>query len=200
LAKLSIEDLTRLNLLLSIEGIGPGRIRNLLSKFHTLDGILSADFNTLVEVEGISDNLAKRIHTGRNRLKEMESSVNQELEKLEKLNTSIITVWDREYPALLKKIYDPPLILYVKGELLETDNFSIAIIGTRLPTDYGKIQAEKFSAELAHQNITIVSGMARGIDSAAHWAALKNNGRTIAVIGSEWMLYIRLRTIICLRK
>jgi DNA processing protein len=184
LAKLSVEDLTRLNLLLSIEGIGPGRIRNLLSRFHTLESILSADFNTLAEVDGISDNLAKRIHAGRNRLKEMESSVNKELEKLEMLNTSVITVWDKEYPALLKKIYDPPLILYVKGELLETDNFSIAIIGTRLPTDYGKIQAEKFAAELARQNITIISGMARGIDSAAHWAALKNNGRTIAVIGS----------------
>lgn len=184
MTKLNIEDLTRLNLLLSIEGIGPGKTRNLLSKFHTLENTLSADFNSLQEVDGISSNLAKRIRSGISRFAEAKSDVNKELEVLAKLNTSLITIWDKEYPALLKKIYDPPLIIYIEGELVESDNFSIAIVGTRLPTNYGKIQAEKFASELAAQNITIVSGMARGIDSAAHTAALKNGGRTIAVIGS----------------
>ena len=184
MTKLNIEDLTRLRLLLSIEGIGPGKIRNLLSKFHTLHDILSSDFNSLHDVDGISDNLAKRICSGLSRFEEMKSEIFKELEKLDKLHTSIITIWDKEYPALLKKIYDPPLILYVKGELIEADNFSIAIVGTRLPTNYGKIQAEKFAADLALQNITIVSGMARGIDSVAHWTTLKNNRRTIAIIGS----------------
>ncbi len=184
MTRLNIEDLTRLNLLLSIEGIGPGKIRNLLSKFHTLENILSADFNFLQEVDGISDNLAKRIHFGLIRFAEIKSGIIKELEKLDKLHTSIITIWDKEYPALLKKIYDPPLILYVKGELIETDNFSIAIVGTRLPTNYGKIQAEKFAADLALQNITIVSGMARGIDSIAQRTTLKNDRRTIAIIGS----------------
>jgi len=184
LTKLNIEDLTRLNLLLSIDGIGPGKIRNLLCKFHTLENILSAGFNSLREVDGISDNLAKRVHYGIRRFDELKTVINKELEKLEKLHTSIITMWDKDYPALLKKIYDPPLILYVKGELVEADNFSIAIVGTRLPTNYGKIQAEKFTANLAQQNITIVSGMARGIDSVAHRTALKNDRRTIAIIGS----------------
>jgi DNA processing protein len=184
LTKLTIEDLTRLNLLLSVEGIGPGRTRNLLSKFHNLENILSADFNSLQEVDGISSNLAKRIRAGLNRFAEVESEVGKELETLEKLNTSLITIWDKEYPALLKKIYDPPLIIYIKGKLAESDNFSIAIVGTRLPTNYGKIQAEKIASELSAQNITIISGMARGIDSTAHTVALKNGGRTIAVIGS----------------
>jgi DNA processing protein len=182
--KLNIDDLTRLNLLLSIEGIGPARIRNLLSKFHTLENILYADYNSLQEVDGISNNLAKRLHISINRFDEIKSIVNKELERLDELNTAIITIWDKEYPALLKKIYDPPLIIYAKGELLEADNFAIAVVGTRLPTNYGKIQAERFASDLAQQSITIVSGMARGIDSVAHWAALKNNGRTIAVIGS----------------
>jgi DNA processing protein len=184
LTKLNIEDLTRLNLLLSIEGIGPGRIRNLLSKFHSLENIFSSDFNSLREADGISVNLSKRIHNGINNFEEIKNNVIIELEKLKKLNTSIITIWDKEYPALLKKIYDPPLILYVKGEFVECDNYPIAVVGTRMPTNYGKLQAEKFVSDLAQQNITIVSGMARGIDSVAHSSALKNDGRTIAVIGS----------------
>jgi DNA processing protein len=184
LAKLQIEDLTTLNLLLSIEGVGPGRIRNLLSKFHSLDNIISADYNSLQQVDGISDNLAKRILNGVCRFEEIKSGVIEELEKLDRLHTSLVTIWDKEYPPLLKKIYDPPLILYIKGGLIESDNFSVAVVGTRLPTNYGKLQAEKLTSELTGQNITIVSGMARGIDSVAHQAALKNNGRTIAVIGS----------------
>lgn len=184
MTKLKLDDLTRLNLLLSVDGIGPGRIRNLLTKFHSLENILSADFNSLQQVEGISTNLAKRIHVGNSRFNTIKSEVNKELGLLDKLNTSIITIWDKEYPALLKKIYDPPLVLYIKGELIENDKYSIAIVGTRLPTNYGKLQAEKFASDLAHQNITIVSGMARGIDSVAQSSALKNDGRTIAVIGS----------------
>jgi DNA processing protein len=171
-------------LLLSVDGIGPGRIRNLLSKFHSLENILSADFNSLQQVEGISINLAKRIRAGNSRFDTVESEVSKELELLNKLQTFLITIWDKEFPALLKKIYDPPLVLYVKGELIENDKYSVAIVGTRLPTNYGKLQAEKFASDLARQNISIVSGMARGIDSVAHSSALKNGGRTIAVIGS----------------
>jgi DNA processing protein len=184
LTKLNIDDLTKLSLLLSVEGIGPGKIRNLLAKFHTLENILKADFNSLQEVEGISYNLAKRIQSGLCRFGEIKSGLMKDLEKLDKLHASIITIWDKEYPHLLKKIYDPPLVLYIKGKLTEEDNFSIAIVGTRIPTNYGKIQAEKFAADLSGQNITIVSGMARGIDSVAHHSTLKNNGRTIAIIGS----------------
>jgi DNA processing protein len=170
--------------LLSIDGIGPGRIRNLLSKFRSLENILSADFNSLQNVDGISSNLARRIHSSSKHIEVIKSAVYSELEKLHKLNSSIITIWDKEYPPLLKKIYDPPLILYIKGNFCEADGFSIAMVGTRQPTNYGKVQAEKFASDLAAQNITIVSGMARGIDSVSHWAALKNNGRTTAVIGS----------------
>ena len=89
-----------------------------------------------------------------------------------------------DYPPLLKKIYDPPLVLYVLGKFDEKDKYSIAVVGTRLPTNYGKIQTEKIVSDLVDQNITIISGLARGIDSVAHSTALKNNGRTISVIGS----------------
>jgi DNA processing protein len=184
MTKLSLDQLTDLILLLSVEGIGPGKIRNLLSKFRTTDKILSADFDLLLTVDGISTNLAKRlqrININRNKVLE-ETSV--ELERLEKLNASIITIWDKDFPLLLKKIYDPPLLLYTIGNFLEADNYSIAVVGTRLPTNYGKIQAERITDELARQSITIISGLARGIDSIAHRTALKTGGRTIAVIGS----------------
>ncbi len=184
MASLDIEDLARLNLLLSIDGIGPGRIRNLLSKFHSLKQIIESPLEALLIVEGISNNLGKRIHQSRRLLEQSLSETKQIMDKLSKLNASLITIWDKCYPPILKKIYDPPLVLYIKGSLSEADNYSISIVGTRQPTNYGKVQAERLAADLAKQNITVVSGMARGIDSVAHSAAIKNKGRTIAIIGS----------------
>ena len=184
MSKLNNEQLTNLYTLLSIEGIGPGKIRSLLAKFRSMENILSSDYNELLKVEGISTNLAKRIRNAKIGKEKIEAQVESELNKLHKLNAEIVTIWDEEYPELLKKIFDPPLILQVKGNLTDTDKFSIAMVGTRQPTNYGKIYAERIASDLAQQNITIVSGMARGIDSISHSAALKKGGRTIAVIGS----------------
>jgi len=184
LTRLTLNQLTDLKLLLSVEGIGPGKIRNLLSKFRTTEKILAADFNSLLEADGISTNLARRIQRSNRERNNARECTLKELEALSKINGCIITVWDQEFPLLLKKIYDPPLLLYCKGRIDDQDNYSIAVVGTRMPTAYGKIQAEKIVEDLASQNITIVSGLARGIDSAAHRAALKSRGRTIAVIGS----------------
>ncbi len=184
MTKLSLEKLTELRLLLEVEGIGPGKFRNLLARFRSTGKILSADYNSLLEVEGISINLAKRIQKINSRFKEFENLVQDELQKLDKLNASIVTVWDTEYPSVLKKIYDPPLILYTIGNPDEKDIYSIAIVGTRQPTNYGKIQAERLTSELTNQGIAIVSGMARGIDSIAHSRTLKESGRTVAIIGS----------------
>lgn len=167
-----------------MEGIGPGKIRALLSKFKSVENILSSDFNSLISINGISVNLAKRIQRINNLRKRISETVISEMEKLAKLNARIITTWDKEYPSLLKKIYDPPIMFYCMGNFTENDNYSIAVVGTRIPTNYGKVQAEKFSAELSEQKITITSGLARGIDSIAHKTALRRNERTIAVVGS----------------
>lgn len=184
MGKLSFDQLVDLYLLLSVERIGPAKIRSLLSKFRTFQNIFSASNQELQEVEGISKELSARIrkiYSQRNSVKEF---VEKELNRLKKIRGRIITVWDEDYPKLLKKIYDPPLLLYVKGNFNEKDNYSIAVVGTRGPTNYGKLQAERFVAELADQGITIISGLARGIDSIAHKTSLKHNSRTIAVIGS----------------
>jgi DNA processing protein len=183
-SKLSFDQLTDLFLLLSIEGIGPGKIRNLLAKFRSTKNILSADYQSLMNVEGISTNLAKRIRKTSQDRESIEKFTEKELKKLEKLGGKLITIWDPEYPTLLKKIYDPPILFYILGEFTDSDQYSIAIVGTRQPTNYGKVQTEKISMDLAKQGITIISGMARGIDSIAHNAAIKSGGRTIAVIGS----------------
>lgn len=184
MTKLNFDQLTNLKLLLNVEGIGPGKIRNLLSVFKNTDNILNSNFNSLIKVDGIQKNLAMRIQKAKSNINEMKCRTERELEILDKINAGIITVWDPEYPDILKKIYDPPLILYYKGNLSENDKYSVGVVGTRNPTNYGKIQAEKFAAGLAAQNITIISGLARGIDTVVHHTVLKNQGRTIAVIGS----------------
>jgi len=184
MSKLTFEQLLDLKLLLSVEGIGPGKIRNLLAKFRSTEKILSASFKSLNEVDGISTNLAKRIQRINSNRNQVEETLKKEFNILDKINGNIITVWDESFPPLLKKIYDPPLLLYTKGSFIKDDEYSIAIVGTRQPTNYGKIQAEKIASELASQNITIVSGLARGVDSIAHRAALKSGKRTIAVTGS----------------
>jgi len=183
-SKLSFEQLTDLFLLLSIDGIGPGKFRNLLAKFRNTKNILSADYQSLMNVEGISTNLAKRIRKASHERDLSEKFTEKELKRLEKLGGKLITIWDQEYPSILKKIYDPPILFYMLGEFNDSDQYSISIVGTRQPTNYGKVQAEKISMDLSRQGITIISGMARGIDSIAHNAAIKSGGRTIAVIGS----------------
>jgi len=184
LTNLDLANYIYLRLLLSIDGIGPGKILTLLNHFESPQSIFSSDFNSLVRVDKISNTLANRILTAHRSITTIKEIVEQELEKLEKLSAKVITYWDVEYPLLLKKIYFPPLILYTLGEFSEMDNYSLAIVGTRQPTNYGRSQTEKFASEFAKQNIVVVSGMARGIDSIAHKSALKNGGRTIAVIGS----------------
>jgi DNA processing protein len=184
LGKLNFEHLTDLFLLLSVERIGPAKIRNLLARFKNLQSILSAPASELIHAEGISRELASRIRKISSQKDSIQKFLEKELKHLDKIGSRIITVWDEDFPPLLKKIYDPPLLLYVIGQFAEYDNYSIAVVGTRQPTNYGKIQAEKIVADLTDQNITVISGLARGIDSIAHTTALKNNGRTIAVIGS----------------
>jgi DNA processing protein len=170
--------------LLDIDGIGPLKIFSLLSKFHNPTEMFHANISTLIEVDGINKNLSTRILNSVHNISQSKAKLETTLSTLSKINGRIITYWDEDYPELLKRIYYPPILLYVIGELTEDDKNSIAIVGTRMPTNYGKQNAETFARDLALTKITVVSGMARGIDSTAHRAALNSKGRTIAVIGS----------------
>ncbi len=172
--------------LASVPGIGPGRLRSLVSHFKDPASVARATVKELVAVEGIERRTAHAIanfyrDSGAFQCKRY---VDDQLSRLNKIDGRAVTFWDKGYPDNLKKIYDPPPVLFVRGTLEEEDKYSIAIVGTRTPTPYGTHFAEKFAAELARFGIPIISGLARGIDTVAHAATIKAGGRTVAVIGS----------------
>ena len=107
----------------------------------------------------------------------------KELEKAAKSGVTILSLWDKEFPYLLKKIYDPPAVLYCRGLPIPTKEDCIAIVGTRAITPYGRSVTKQLAADLSVAGLTIVSGMARWIDTVAHKATLEAGGRTIAVLG-----------------
>ena len=162
----------------SIAGIGNITFPALVDEFGSLSAIFTAPVSKLIETPGISKNIASAIAGFNNWNK-----VKEELELLNKNKINIITYQDDLYPLKLKHIYDRPPFLYVRGNL-NKDDTNIAIVGSRAASTYGKYTTERISRELALKGLTIVSGMARGIDSTAHRGALTAHGRTIAVLGS----------------
>jgi DNA processing protein len=172
-------ELTALLQLLSVPGIGPARVRALVGRFRSTAAALAAPVAALCQVEGIDRTLAENIHRADNL-----AMARQQIEQAEKCGCRLLTFWEAEFPALLKKIYDPPALLFVKGELRAEDDSAVAIVGTRAPTEYGKLATERLTAALAARRMTIVSGLARGVDTVAHQTALQSGGRTLAVLGS----------------
>jgi DNA processing protein len=170
------EALVVLNLL---EGIGPVRVRQLLECFGDAAKVLQANRSALVRVKSIGDDLAGTIVQWQST-----TDLAGELKHAEDFGARLVFQNDDEYPELLREIYDPPIVLYVKGRLLPEDKNSIAMVGARRTTHYGQDTARKLSYQLAGHGITVVSGGARGIDSASHQGALSGKGRTIAVLGT----------------
>ncbi|MGB2868216.1 MAG: DNA-processing protein DprA [Bacteroidota bacterium] len=172
-----IRDLLRLS---TIPRVGPQKIRALVGHFKTPAAVFAASPIEIARVPGIDKNLASTIahFTGG------DEYADDQLRRLNRLGARIVTVWESEYPDLLRKIYDPPAFLFLLGNVKAEDNHAIAIVGTRLPSAYGEATAEMFSRELSRIGITTVSGLARGVDTIVHSATLKAGGRTIAVIGS----------------
>jgi DNA processing protein len=173
------KDIIDLLRLYSIPGIGSARFRNLLNVFGTPQNVLSAPLQRLTDVNGIERSTALKIKNGVS-----DANINKQLRFLKDKHIKIIAIWDPAYPPILKKIYDPPSVLFVSGEFNKKDEQAIAVVGTREPTFYGRYATEMITRELIRNNFTIVSGLARGADTIAHQTALKNGGRTIAVLGS----------------
>ncbi|MEA3475461.1 MAG: DNA-processing protein DprA [Candidatus Cloacimonadota bacterium] len=165
--------------LVSIKGIGQGKIRRLLKIFHSPEKVFDANKHQLSNLTFLSKNAVNEISKNEN-----EEFIENQLKLLERYDVRLISITDEEYPDLLKFIYDPPILLYIKGEILPQDSRAIAIVGTRKPTNYGRLSAIKIGVEIARTGFTIVSGLAYGIDSCAHKAALDAGGRTIAVYGT----------------
>jgi DNA processing protein len=172
----SREALVALNL---IEHVGPVRVRQLLEFFGEAPAILTAPKQQLLRARNIGEETADAIANW-----EKTIDLAAELKRIADFGCRIVTQADPEYPELLRQIYDPPVVLYVKGELLPKDKNAVAMVGSRMTTHYGIEAARKLAYQLAYLGVTVVSGGARGIDSAAHQGALAAKGRTIAVLGT----------------
>ena len=171
----NIENWLKLN---RAEGVGPKTFARLVEYFGSVENALGASVSQLTKVNGIGTKTAEAVFRTRDKF-----NVEKELALAAEHGVWIINSDDNRYPPALKAIYDPPSILWIKGTLSRSDSLAVAIVGARRCSTYGADQASRFAHMLAASGFTIVSGLARGIDSAAHRGALSAKGRTIAVQG-----------------
>lgn len=170
------EALITLNL---IPGLGSVRIQALLDFFGSAELVLAAPLQLLEQAPRIGPRLARAIAAWQDC-----TNVHAELACADDYGVRVVTLLDEDYPPALRHMSDPPIVLYTKGEWFPTDgDKSVGIVGTRAATPYGMTTARRLGRELADAGCTIISGLARGIDTAAHWGALDAGGRTIAVLG-----------------
>ena len=173
------EDLVDVLRLALVPGVGPRTRKVLLERFGSSGAVLRALASQLRDVEGVGPKLTARIAAARD-----EIHAEEEIELCRQSGVAIITQADPQYPRALKEIVDPPAVLFVRGQWEPRDAVAVAIVGTRHATQYGLRQAERLAGSLARAGVTIASGLARGIDAAAHRGALGAGGRSIAVLGS----------------
>jgi len=169
------EQLVILNL---VRGLGPVRIKKLIETFGSAGKVLSQSPSSLQRVPGIGPALSSVVSDWKN------LEYKEEFRLIEKLGIRITTIYEPGYPPALKEIYDPPPVLYIRGEIRREDRPAIGVVGSRRASTYGLEAARRLSRELSAEGFTVVSGLARGIDTRAHRGALEGGGRTIAVLGS----------------
>ena len=161
-----------------VDHIGPVTVRSLSERFGSPEAILDTSDRELRSVKGVGKEMARAISRWREEIpweKELENAIAQGLR--------LVCAEDPDYPVLLRQIHDPPLVLYVRGRLEGGDKNSIAVVGARHPSHYGQETARRFGFQFANIGMTVVSGLAVGIDSAAHRGCLQAKGRTVAVLG-----------------
>jgi DNA processing protein len=189
------EDVSDWIVLNMIPGVGGATFRRLVKFFGSPGTALNASLNDLNRIRGLTPAVCQSIVEHRDRI-----PVEREMDMIDRHGCKVITIQDESYPVNLKAIYDPPQVLYVKGELLPTDSFAISVVGTRTASSYGKAVAEQISNQLAARGVTIISGMAYGIDAAAHKGALSAGGRTIAVMGNGLDIVYPARNVSLMEK
>ena len=173
-----------------IPGIGRVKLTQMESHFGNLENAWQAASGDLKHA-GLDSGAIRAINSWRPRI-----SLEAEMEKLDRHGVKVLTLHDPDYPSRLKEIYDYPPLLYVRGSLLPEDEWCLAVVGTRRTTVYGRQVTEEITADLARSKITIVSGLARGVDSIAHRTTLEAGGRTIAVFGCGLDSYYRSTPLI----
>ena len=159
-------------------GLGPTSVRKLVQHFGSPEAVLRASLTEL-EGAGIQALSAQSLATGKSA-----ELAREELARARDASIAVVTMDDPLYPRRLKEIYDPPVILYVRGDASVLEKPGIAVVGTRHPTPYGSGMAERLGSDLAAQGLVIISGMARGVDTAGHRGAISAKGKTVAVFGT----------------
>jgi DNA processing protein len=162
-----------------VMGVGPRTRKALLAQFGSAEAVLAASESKLRDVEGVGPKISRAIVAARE-----EINPAAELRICRDHGIDVLLEGSPAYPRLLSEIFDPPGLLFVRGTLLPVDAVALAIVGTRHATQYGNAQADRLASGLARAGYTIVSGLARGIDAAAHRAAMQSGGRTLAILGS----------------
>jgi DNA processing protein len=162
--------------------LGPVRLRKLLERFGEPEAVLRAPAGKLREVDGLGPELAESIAHW-----ESHVDLSAELARVRDFGASVLTQKSPEYPPLLRQLHNPPIVLYTWGTVTQRDWQAVGVVGSRKTSHYGSACAKKLSYQLAYAGLTVISGLARGIDTAAHTGALAAQGRTIAVIGSGLM-------------
>ena len=162
-----------------VPGVGPARVRALLAAFGSAETVMATPAARLARADGVGRKTAEAI-----RAWDDDPEVDRQFERADRVGARLVASGDEGYPARLREIYDPPPFLWVRGRLGSEDDASVAIVGTRKASDYGLRVAEAFGRGMAERGVTVVSGLAYGIDVAAHRAALAGGGRTVAVLGS----------------
>ena len=175
-AEMRLIDLIQLT---AVPGVGPQTCRSLLGKFGSAGRALDASQSALAAVSGVGPKLARKISQARS-----EFDAGEELALCRRLGVSVVAQGDEAYPAALDNIPDPPVLLYVRGSIEPRDELAIALVGSRRCTPYGARMAERLATALARTGFTVVSGLARGIDAAAHRGAVSAGGRSIAVLAN----------------
>jgi DNA processing protein len=175
------EDLASWVQLSRVPGVGVQLFLRLVESFGSPHSVFESPIAKLHSIRGVGAAVAERIHRAHSESTRKEAEA--ELHLAEKTGVRIITVQDEEYPAILRTIYAPPPLLYVRGDPSSIEPVSVAMVGTRQASTHGIRAAESIAAELAAHGITIVSGLAQGIDSACHEGALAGGGKTVAVLG-----------------
>ena len=174
-----MEDLEYWLWISKIKNLGSIKIQRLLEKYEHPKQIWNAKKEDLLKVEGIGEKIVEEILSNKYR-----TGLKEEIKKMKEEEVELISIYDENYPKNLKQIFDKPICLYVKGNKRILNEFSLAIIGCRENSNYGKEVAKAVAKGLAKKNIITVSGLARGIDSISHKSTLQAKGKTIAVIGS----------------
>lgn len=165
-----------------VPNLGPMRLRKLLERFESPERILGTSASALRSVDGVGPEVASAIADWQNRI-----DLSGELRLIRDFGAEVITRSSPVYPPDLQEIYNPPIVLYVWGALTEHDRHAIGVVGSRKSSNYGLDCAKKLAYQLAYSGLTVISGLARGIDTAAHQGALAAKGRTVAVLGSGFL-------------